>query len=29
MNKFKDLFTDYIDGIWEEYIEHAIKFIKN
>ena len=28
MCKFKKLFTDYIDGIWEEYLEHAIKFIK-
>ena len=28
MRKFKELFTDYIDGIWEEYLEHAIKYIK-
>ena len=25
--KFKELFSDYIDGIWEEYLENAIKFI--
>ena len=27
MSKFKELFTYYIDGIWEEYLENAIKFI--
>ena len=28
IDKFKELFSNYIDGIWEEYLERAIKIIK-